>query len=126
MTAAAEVGRDLNVEWRANTADGSARWLLSYGSPERDDGGRVVRYLGVVIDITERRQAEQELAAREAEAREVVRRLSRAQQLGHTGDWEWDVVSGEVRWSEEVYLAAPRCRPGLRDHVRGDHAHDAS
>ncbi len=54
-------------------------------------------------DITERREMERALRQSEAEARETVARLSRAQQFGRMGDWEWDLASGEVRWSEELY-----------------------
>ena len=54
-------------------------------------------------DITERKRMEEDLRRSEAEARETVARLSRAQALGRMGDWEWDVDSGEVRWSEEIY-----------------------
>ena len=46
---------------------------------------------------------EEELRRSEAEARGTVERLSRAQRLGRMGDWEWDVATGEVRWSEEIY-----------------------
>ena len=54
-------------------------------------------------DITERKRIEEELRLSEVEARETVARLSRAQQLGRMGEWEWDVAAGTVRWSEEVY-----------------------
>ena len=85
-------GRELSFEWRVNTRDGSPRWLLSRGSPERDSDGGIVRYRGVVVDITERRLALEALHEREAEARETVERLTRAQRLGRMGDWEWNVA----------------------------------
>ena len=54
-------------------------------------------------DITERLAMEAALRESEAEARETVTRLSRAQRLGRMGDWEWDVATGAVHWSDEVY-----------------------
>ncbi|RUM41803.1 MAG: hypothetical protein DSY80_08265 [Desulfocapsa sp.] len=30
-------------------------------------------------------------------------RLKEAQALGHIGHWEWDIQTGQVRWSDEVY-----------------------
>jgi len=53
-------------------------------------------------DITERLEMERALRQSEAAALETVARLSRSQQLGRMGDWEWDLASGEVRWSEEI------------------------
>jgi PAS domain S-box-containing protein len=52
--------REFEIEWRVNDSSVSPRWLLSRGRPVRDADGRVARYLGIVIDISERRQAEQE------------------------------------------------------------------
>ncbi len=46
--------------------------------------------------ITERKRAEKAL-------RESEMRLKEAQRVGATGDWEFDVETQEVFWSEEVY-----------------------
>jgi PAS domain S-box-containing protein len=53
--------REINIEYRVTHTDGSIRWLMSRGMPVRDDDGQVVRYIGTIIDITERRQTENEL-----------------------------------------------------------------
>ena len=52
--------RELNIEWRVNTTDGSLRWLMSRGQPLRDTDGKVLKYHGIVIDITERKQSRAE------------------------------------------------------------------
>jgi PAS domain S-box-containing protein len=52
--------------------------------------------LGALLDITERKRAEQELKRREAQ-------LAEAQTIAHLGSWEWDMAENRVRWSEEVY-----------------------
>lgn len=39
----------------------------------------------------------------ESEAREAFLHLQEAQKLAHVGSWEWDVESGEVAWSDELY-----------------------
>ncbi len=59
VTRAAQEGTDLSVEWRVRDADGTERWLLSRGRPVFEGGGRPRRYLGLVIDITDRKRAEQ-------------------------------------------------------------------
>jgi len=51
-------GGEINTEWRVVTSSGDCRWLMSRGKPILDDAGRATRYLGIVIDITSRKQAE--------------------------------------------------------------------
>jgi PAS domain S-box-containing protein len=56
---AASKGIQLNTEWRVRYRDGSERWLLSRGQPLRDINDQVVRFIGIVLDITERKVAEE-------------------------------------------------------------------
>ena len=57
----ASKGIDLNVEFRVHDRDGAERWLLSRGRAIRDADGQVVRFIGIVVDITERKRAEEAL-----------------------------------------------------------------
>jgi two-component system, cell cycle sensor histidine kinase and response regulator CckA len=54
-------GRELNVEWRVCDPDGTERWLMLRGAPMRDETGQTVRYSGIVMDVTDRKRAEEEL-----------------------------------------------------------------
>ena len=54
-------GADYEVEYRVVGEDGAVRWLLVRAKPERDVAGRVVRAPGVCLDVTARKQAEDEL-----------------------------------------------------------------
>ncbi len=47
-------------------------------------------------DITERKLSERALRTSEE-------RLSKAQRMAHVGNWEWDLVTNQLWWSEEVY-----------------------
>jgi diguanylate cyclase (GGDEF)-like protein/PAS domain S-box-containing protein len=58
--AAASRGAELNIEWRVDSGDGDERWMMSRGQPVPDPKGRATRYVGVVMDITERKQSEVE------------------------------------------------------------------
>jgi PAS domain S-box-containing protein len=58
---AARKGLDLNVEFRVLVRDGAERWLLSRGRAIRDADGQVVRFIGIVVDITERKRTEEAL-----------------------------------------------------------------
>lgn len=52
--------------------DGAVRWVHERADVLRDDAGRAVRLLGVVQDITDRRQAEQELRESEQRFRQIA------------------------------------------------------
>lgn len=47
-------------------------------------------------EIEERKKAEERL-------RESERRLAEAQYTTHIGSWEWDLTTGEMQWSDEMY-----------------------
>ncbi len=57
---AALKGNELNAEWRVVDHDGSIRWLMSRGRPLLDANGKAIRFIGIVLDITERKQFEAE------------------------------------------------------------------
>ena len=54
------------AEYRLVDADGTVRWVIARGRVQRDGSGAAVRLPGVVIDVTDRRNAE--LRLRESEA----------------------------------------------------------
>ena len=59
--AAIKSGRGFNYEARVTRPDGSIRQLHSVGEVIRDESGTAIRMLGVCLDVTERKQAEQAL-----------------------------------------------------------------
>jgi PAS domain S-box-containing protein len=52
-------GEPFEEEMRIRRADGEYRWFLSRRVPLRDKRGKVVKWYGVVIDIQDRKRAEQ-------------------------------------------------------------------
>ena len=62
--------------------------------------GRRLEHLQLILlaisDVTERQLAAEALKNSEAQ-------LAEAQRTGHVGSWEWDVKTGDVRWSRELY-----------------------
>ena len=56
---AGDTVRDKELEMKK--ADGSSVWVSLSANPIRDEGGRIVESRSVVVDITERKQAEEEL-----------------------------------------------------------------
>lgn len=61
VNACVEGGADYRIEHRIVRPDGTVRWVSETGDVVRDAGGKAARMLGVVQDITDRKQAEQEI-----------------------------------------------------------------
>jgi len=51
-----------SIEYRLCTGDGSRRWVENRYVPVRDQEGRLIEVEGIVIDITERKAAEEQIA----------------------------------------------------------------
>jgi PAS domain S-box-containing protein len=49
-----------SMEYRLRRHDGEFRWVRDDGCPRYDSSGEFIGYLGYVMDITERRRAEEE------------------------------------------------------------------
>ncbi len=120
-------GRD-RVEWRLHDAAGGWHWVESRGSVVQYEGKP--RVMTVCRDISERKLAEQ--AVRKSE-----RILREAEELGHTGSWEHDLVTREIFNTDEnlrLFFGDDRSKgarfedyidavhPDDRAYVRGRHA----
>ncbi|NMG06318.1 PAS domain S-box protein [Brasilonema sp. UFV-L1] len=57
--------RDYDIEYRVLHPDGSERWVAAKGRAQYSVSGDVLGMLGVVLDVTERKQMEAELRRRE-------------------------------------------------------------
>ncbi|MEF3128712.1 PAS domain S-box protein [Rhizobium leguminosarum] len=66
------LGTSYNVESRHRRADGVYRWYNVLGMPLRDHDGLILRWVHLLIDIEERKCAEQALAVRERESRHIL------------------------------------------------------
>jgi PAS domain S-box-containing protein len=79
-------------EYRLRRADGSHAWVIDSAAPRFGPGGEVLGHVGSVIDLSERRGAEEALRASEE-------RLRLAQQAGRISSWEVDLASGDATWT---------------------------
>ena len=84
------------AEFRVLTRHGEVRHIESHASTIRGPGGRVRLVIAVARDVTERRNAEDALRARELQLRE-------AQAIADIGSWEWSPASGRLDWSDHMY-----------------------
>ena len=93
---AVQRGDKLSLEWRVNSSGNCIRWLMSRGQAWLDAEGRVARYFGVVMDITERKQAEEALIQSEAHR-------TLALDAAKAGTWEWDLLTNKNVWSAALW-----------------------
>ncbi len=99
---AGETVRDEELEMQR--VDGSPVWISLTVDAIRDAEGRIVESRSMVLNITERKQAEDALRASEE-------RLQLALDAAKMGQWEWNIATGEVVWSQQC-LALYGLPPG--------------
>ncbi len=85
-----------HVEYEVIRKDGARLAVRLSASPLYDDEGGYRGSVGVLSDISQRRQIEGALRLREQQ-------LAEAQQVAHLGSWEWDMATNVVTWSDETY-----------------------
>jgi len=85
----ARAGEPVNVDYRILTEGGGERWITSRGRPQFTSVWEPDRLMGVSIDISERRRAEDSLRASEA-------RLAAGAELAGLGFYEVDFSAGTM------------------------------
>ncbi len=78
------------------------------------------RYIVLARNITERKRTEESL-------RENGRLLSESQRIAHLGNWELDICTNEVTWSDETYRifeTDPKTRISYETYVDAIHPDD--
>jgi len=88
-------GGDFTTEFRVRRADGAVRWLAAIGRVEAGPGGELDRMIGVNIDVTDRRLAEESL-------RESESRYQRAAEAGRVGVWDLDLATNALYLSPNL------------------------
>jgi PAS domain S-box-containing protein len=83
-------------EWRVKAADGAARQVIFNKASFPGPNGEVAGLIGVMQDITVRKQAEEAV-------RESSYVLAMAEQVAHVGSWRYDLATGLTRWSDEMF-----------------------
>jgi PAS domain S-box-containing protein len=84
----------LLISYRIVRADSTVIWVERNSRAHFDEQGRLLRIIGMVADVTERKQAEQAL-------RKSEERFRLAAQAGKMYSYEWDVATDMVMRSEE-------------------------
>ncbi|HWO29261.1 MAG TPA: PAS domain-containing protein, partial [Candidatus Acidoferrum sp.] len=96
-------GEIFEYETRVRRADGEYRWMFHRKVPLRDANGNIVKWYGSSLDIEERKTAEEQLRRNAEELERSEFYLAEGQRLAHTGSWTWNVRTGALFWSEEIF-----------------------
>ena len=88
--------RNYRIEKRYRRKDGNVIWADVSSTLVPATGSAPAFFATVVVDITERKRAEEELRRSEAY-------LTQGERIGHTGSWSWHVGTGLVYWSKEHF-----------------------
>jgi PAS domain S-box-containing protein len=83
-------------EFRIVIPNGPIKFVESTATPVLDVDGNIVEYIGNMIDVTDRKVAEQRQKMSET-------LLSEAQKLSHTGSYILDGPFGKSLWTAEMY-----------------------
>lgn len=104
-------------EYTGVRKDGSTLPLVAFSSPIISEG----KTIGVAIDITQRKKAEDDL-------KKTNKSLADAQRIAHVGNWELEVANMEMRCSDEVYRilgkSATRHNRMFEDCLESFHSED--
>jgi len=115
LTDAMQDRRPYRAEYRVLRPDGTIRWLADRGKFYQAANGDPQRGLGIAVDVTDRKQAEEARLQKEVE-------LEQTQKLAKVGAWQLDLETDTVKWSEELYRIAglDSIQPALsyKDHAK--------
>lgn len=112
--------RDYRVDFRLRRADGVYRWTIDAAAARISEAGEFLGYVGSVIDIDERREAEEKLALSEE-------RLRLATDMAEIGQWDVDTATGAMFWPPRVkamFGISPHVPVTLDDFYGGVHPDD--
>jgi PAS domain S-box-containing protein len=111
----------LDQEAIAELPDGTRKWFAPFPVPLFGDDGELIGGINMLIDITEKKQAERNRIESEM-------LLSMAMQSSRMGAWERDLATETVKWSpelEEIFGLEPGSFDGTKHHFLDlVHEHD--
>jgi hypothetical protein len=90
----AGIKEQLDFEFRRK--DGTPLYAIVGASPLTDQESNYVGAIAGIVDVTERKRAEEAL-------KESQHDLNRAQAVARTGSWRLDIRRNELLWSDETY-----------------------
>ncbi|UQA54874.1 PAS domain-containing protein [Polyangium aurulentum] len=103
-----DTGEPYYIEIRCRHASDEYRWIAVTANAIRDAEGKIMRWVGIVMDVHDRYVAQAALAASESRYRLYA-------EATREGIWFWDMRTNRVDWSPRMYEIA-----GLAPGAFGD------
>ncbi|HYW22376.1 MAG TPA: PAS domain-containing protein [Nodularia sp. (in: cyanobacteria)] len=105
----------LDIEMRIHTPSGKMKWLNFRYNPRQLHDGRVA-WDGLVVDFTDLKHHQT--------------RLEESQQIARLGNWDFEVTTGNIRWSKQLFHLFHRdpaqLEPTYQEHLQFYHPEDAA
>jgi PAS domain S-box-containing protein len=107
----AERQTSFKYEYRIVLPNGELRWISAQGEFSYNEAGQPLRMIGVAIDITARKQLEEQ-------GRRDQERLQLALEAGNLGLWDWHIPSGTVQFGGNWASMLGYATSEIEQHVR--------
>ena len=108
-------------QYRYRRKDGDYVWIEENSKVMELSEGKPSRVIGVMIDITERKNADEIIYKSQ-------KLLSESQRIAHIGSWEYYYRDDMLIWNEEAYkilgLEKPKHTPAIEDFIHLVHPDD--
>ena len=108
------------AEYRINPNDSDVKWVLARGQLSRNEQGQPLAFSGVLIDVSDRKQAENRSQLAES-------RLQLAFDTARMGAWDFNPLTGELVWSDrckELFGLPPSASIDYDIFLQGLHPDD--
>jgi PAS domain S-box-containing protein len=102
----------LEAEYRIRRPDGTVRWMYERSKTEFDAAGSPIARVGIVLDITERHAAREQLAQSAALLAQIAGKAARL------GGWMIELPDRTLTWSDEncaIHDVPPGYKPTLEE-----------
>jgi PAS domain S-box-containing protein len=87
----------IEIEYRMKNADGGLSWFCDRNAVfKRDNKDVPIETIGITQNITKRKLQEQENNT-------SLDILAQAEEIAGIGSWEYDIITGNFKWSEGMY-----------------------
>ncbi len=96
-------GIPYDIELEFNNFKNEKRWIRNIGEPIYNDENENVGRRGISQDITQKKINEQDLNKKNKKLNALNKTLNEAQKLSNVGSWQWNMVTDEAEWSDEMY-----------------------
>jgi PAS domain S-box-containing protein len=120
MPALAGVGQWQGESWfRDWTTDRAIPVWLTHFAVREIGSDKILGIATVTRDMSAVKQARDELEAVKERWHNATLKLAEAQRVAHVGSWSYDVASGHVEWSDELFRIFGRDPGGPVPRIRG-------